>query len=218
MLTSAGKELSASGAGGKLVLADPGGPAGLFSFQPASGCATFPEVETSTVGTPAPGRTPYGEVKGYLDAHMHMMAFEFLGGSVHCGRPWSPYGVTVALVDCPDHYPNGGGAVLENVLFKAPARTHDPVGWPTFKDWPHHKSLTHEGSYYKWLERAWRGGLRSYVNLFVENVQLCELYPLKRNSCNEMDAVRLQARQIRALRGLHRRSVAAAPARAGSGS
>ena len=112
-------------------------PAALFSLQPATGCATFPEVETSTVGTPAPGRTPYGEVKGYLDAHMHMMAFEFLGGSVHCGRPWSPYGVTVALVDCPDHYPNGGGAVLENVLFKAPARTHDPVGWPTFKDWPH---------------------------------------------------------------------------------
>ena len=37
------------------------------------------------------------------------------------------------------------------------------------------------------------------MNLFVENVQLCELYPLKRNSCNEMDAVRLQARQIRAL-------------------
>ena len=199
VLTSAGKELSASGPGGQLVLADPGGPAGLFSFQPASGCATFPEVETSTVGTPAKGPTPYSEVKGYLDAHMHMMAFEFLGGNVHCGRPWSPYGVTVALVDCPDHYPNGGGAALENVLFGSPARTHDPVGWPTFKDWPHHKSLTHENSYYKWLERAWRGGLRSYVNLFVENVQLCELYPTKRNSCNEMDAVRLQARQIRAL-------------------
>jgi len=199
MLTSVGKELSASGPGGKLVLVDPGGPAGVFSFQPTDGCATFPEVEVSAVGTPAKGRTPYGEVKGYLDAHMHMMAFEFLGGNVHCGRPWSPYGVTVALVDCPDHYPNGGGAALENVLFGSPARTHDPVGWPTFKDWPHHKSLTHEGSYYKWLERAWRGGLRTYVNLLVENVQLCEVYPTKRNSCNEMDAVRLQARRIREL-------------------
>ena len=70
---------------------------------------------------------------------------------------------------------------------------------PHSRTGPHYNSLTHEGSYYKWLERAWRGGLRSYVNLFVENVQLCELYPLKRNSCNEMDAVRLQARQIRAL-------------------
>ena len=199
VLTSVGKELSASGPGGKLVLANPGGPAGLFSFQPASGCATFPEVETSTVGTPSKGRTSYGEVKGYLDAHMHHMAFEFLGGSVHCGRPWSPYGVTVALVDCPDHQPNGGGAALENVLADEPVRTHDPVGWDTFKDWPAYNSLTHEGSYYKWLERAWRGGLRTYVNLFVENAQLCELYPLKRNSCNEMDSVRLQARQIRAL-------------------
>ena len=34
---------------------------------------------------------------------------------------------------------------------------HDPVGWPTFKDWPAYNSLTHEGSYWKWLERAWRG-------------------------------------------------------------
>jgi microsomal dipeptidase-like Zn-dependent dipeptidase len=199
VLTSAGKELSASGAGGKLVLADPGGPAGVFSFQRTNGCAPFPEVETSTVGTPARGRTSYGEVKGYLDAHMHQMAFEFLGGSVHCGRPWSAFGVTVALVDCPDHQPNGGGAALENVLADEPVRTHDPVGWDTFKDWPAYNSLTHEGSYYKWLERAWRGGLRTYVNLFVENVQLCELYPLKRNSCNEMESVRLQARQIRAL-------------------
>ena len=105
-----------------------------------------------------------------------------------------------ALVDCPDHYPaNGGAAVLENVLFGNPARPHDPVGWPTFKDWPHHSSLTHEQTYYRWLERAWLGGLRVYVNLLVENAQLCEIYPYKQNSCNEMDSVRLQARRIREL-------------------
>ena len=34
------------------------------------------------------------------------------------------------------------------------------------------------------------------MNLFVENSVLCELYPLKRNSCDEMDSVRLQARDI----------------------
>ena len=37
-------------------------------------------------------------------------------------------------------------AVLENVLYGNPARCHDPIGWPTFEDWPHHKSLTHEQS------------------------------------------------------------------------
>jgi hypothetical protein len=27
------------------------------------------------------------------------------------------------------------------------SRSHDPVGWPTFKDWPAPHSLTHEGTY-----------------------------------------------------------------------
>ena len=65
-------------------------------------------------------------------------------------RTASPY----ALVDCPDHTLDrrqrrgaGGAAVRAS-------RTHDPVGWPTFKDWPAPDSLTHEGTYYKWLERV----------------------------------------------------------------
>mgnify|MGYP000229843962 CR=1 FL=1 len=37
------------------------------------------------------------------------------------------------------------------------------------------------------------------MNLLVENKVLCEAYPLKQNSCNEMDAVRLQAKRIREL-------------------
>jgi hypothetical protein len=193
-----GKALATSGNGGGLVLADPAsaGAAALFSFERASGCAVYPEVEVNAVGKPFTRTPRYGEVRGLIDAHMHMMAFEFLGGRAHCGRPWHPFGAPYALVDCVDHQPNGCGAVLENVLFKNPARCHDPVGWPTFKDWPHPKSLTHEQSYYKWLERAWRGGLRVFVNLLVENGVLCELYPLKQNSCNEMDAVRLQAKRI----------------------
>jgi microsomal dipeptidase-like Zn-dependent dipeptidase len=131
---------------------------------------------------------------------MHMMAFEFLGGSLHCGKPWDPFGAPAALVDCPDHEPNGAGAILENTLSnKNPVGTHDPVGWPTFKDWPAPESLTHELSYWKWVERAWRGGLRVYVNLLVENRVLCEAYPLKRNNCDEMESVRLQARRIHEL-------------------
>jgi microsomal dipeptidase-like Zn-dependent dipeptidase len=197
-LPTAGKDL-ATGDGGKLVLVAPGAGT-AFSFVAADGCPPFPESDTNAVGTPTQGATEYGEVRGFLDAHMHMMAFEFLGGRAHCGKPWSPFGAPTALVDCPDHYPNGLGAVLENtVSFGNPIGTHDPVGWPTFKDWPHHASLTHEQSYYKWVERAWRGGLRTYVNLFVENKVLCEVYPLKQNSCDEMDSVRLQAKRIREL-------------------
>ncbi len=37
------------------------------------------------------------------------------------------------------------------------------------------------------------------MNLFVENRVLCDLYPFKQNSCNEMDSVLLQAKRIREL-------------------
>jgi microsomal dipeptidase-like Zn-dependent dipeptidase len=198
-LPAAGNKVLAVGDGGRLVLAEAGrrGPNTIFSAERAGDCATFPEVQTNAVGTPGKGPTPYGETRGFLEAHMHMMAFEFLGGRAHCAKPWDAFGAPAALVDCPDHYPNGSGAALENqVSYDNPARMHDPVGWPTFKDWPAAESLTHELSYYKWVERAWRGGLRTYVNLFVENRVLCEAYPLKKNSCNEMDAVRLQAKRI----------------------
>ncbi len=146
-------------------------------------------------GRPHAGATSYQEVRGYVDAHTHGMAFEFLGGSAHCGKPWDRFGAPYALVDCPDHTLTGGyGAILEAALSGEPS--HDPVGWPTFKDWPAPESLTHEGTYYRWLERAWRGGQRIFVNLLVENNQLCMLYPLKRNSCDDMDSVRLQAQDM----------------------
>ena len=57
-------------------------------------------------------------------------------------------------------------------------------------------SLTHEGTYYRWLERSWRGGQRIFVNLLVENNQLCQLYPIENNSCDDMDSIRLQAHDM----------------------
>ncbi|MDX6286071.1 MAG: hypothetical protein QOG53_1556 [Frankiales bacterium] len=189
-------------AGGRLVIA-PGATTGdgtAFALELRSGCATWPEISTQVSGSPARGSTAYEETKGYLDGHLHGMAFEFLGGEAHCGRPWHPYGVTYALVDCPDHKPGGNGAILEQILSgSTPGSGHDTVGWPTFGYWPHYDSLTHEQTYYKWLERAWRGGLRMFTNLLVENGVLCEIYPYKRNSCNEMDGVRLQAVRLHQL-------------------
>ena len=172
--------------------------AARFAFTEASGCADYPEVQVNASGGPAKGSPAYGEVAGFAEGHMHGMAYEFLGGKAHCGRPWHRYGAPYALRDCADHEAaDGCAAVLENVLYKEYARCHDPVGWPTFKDWPHQKSLTHEQSYWRWLERAWRGGMRVYVNLFVENRILCEVYPLKQNDCNEMESVLKQAQDIR---------------------
>ncbi|HEY9563982.1 MAG TPA: hypothetical protein VIR30_09455, partial [Nocardioides sp.] len=171
---------------------------GYFQLRRTTGCTSYPEVQVNVQGAPHKGATSYQEVRGYVDAHVHGMAFEFLGGSVHCGRPWHKYGPEFALKDCVDHELTGGkGALLESVLSGEPS--HDPVGWPTFKDWPAPKSLTHEGTYYKWTERAWRGGQRLLVNLLVENGKLCQIYPLKRNSCDDMKSAKLQAKDMRLL-------------------
>ena len=83
---------------------------------------------------------------------------------------------------------------------------HDPVGWPTFEDWPAPESLTHEGTYYRWLERSWRGGQRIFVNLLVENNKLCQVYPLKKSAeyaaCDDMTTVRREARDMYAMQDL----------------
>ena len=186
------------GALGRLVQVASTGP--RWSFAPAQGCATFPEVEVNVTGQPFKGPNSKARVRGFVDTHIHMGAFEFLGGRFHCGRPWSPYGVTVALRDCADHYPNGEGAVVENFLSTgSPTGTHSPEGWPSFAGWPRDESLTHEGTYWKWVERAWRSGVRLMVNDLVENRALCELYPLKQNSCNEMVSAYKQADDMHAL-------------------
>ncbi|MFC6341383.1 hypothetical protein ACFP8W_05305, partial [Nocardioides hankookensis] len=176
------------------------GGASAFRLTRTSGCAAYPESQIDISGRPHAGVTPYQEVRGYVDAHTHGMAFEFLGGAAHCGKPWDQYGAPYALVDCPDHTATGGyGGVLESVLSGQPH--HDPIGWPTFKDWPAPESLTHEGTYYRWLERSWRGGQRIFVNLLVENDQLCKIYPLKRSpeyaKCDDMESVRRQAKDMR---------------------
>lgn len=165
----------------------------------SSTAAAAPEIGLQVEGTPWQGSSPYAEVEGTVDGHNHVTAYEFLGGDAHCGEPWNPQGPDAALVDCPDHYPDGSAAVLENALYGDPLRKHDPVGWPTFRDWPAPPSLTHEQTYYRWIERSYLGGVRIMVNDLVENVALCDVYPIKHNSCDDMTSVRLQYRRIHEL-------------------
>ena len=173
-------------------------PASRFTFELAKGCFAWPEIETNVTGPHYVGDSPYAETKGYFDGHLHLMGFEFLGGKVICGRPWHPYGVAHALVDCPDHAAGGYSAIAEQALSGRP-QGHDTTGWPKFTDWPRYDSFTHQQVYYKWLERSWRGGLRMLTTLLVENTTLCKVYPLKKNRCNEMDSARLQAQRLREL-------------------
>lgn len=154
------------------------------------------DVELNVVGAPitsAPGEP----VRGYIDSHTHLNSNEGFGGRLICGAPFSPLGVADALKDCPDHYPNGVLAIFENLTGGADG-THDPVGWPTFVDWPKTTSLSHQASYYAWVERAWRSGQRVLVNDLVTNGVICSLPIMaKDRSCDEMTAIRLEARKAR---------------------
>jgi hypothetical protein len=171
-----------------------GGPPAGTPGGPPAGTPGGPPVGTpANPGPDHPAPNPAAPVQGFFESHVHGMAYEFLGGELRCGQPWHPYGVEYALPDC-----RRDGQVLNPVLEVALAGDddpmgYDPVGWPTFETWPAHELLTHEQWYWKWVERAHHGGMRLLTNLLVDNTALCQLYPQKRNSCNEMDSVRLQA-------------------------
>lgn len=177
------------------------GRAEPLALRRTTRCTAFPEVETNVGGRPFGGVTAFQEVRGYVDPHVHGQTHEFLGGRVICSPPFHKYGAAAALVDCPDHQvADGRGALLEDALSgHTPGTGHDPVGWPTFSYWPNPHSLTHQQVYYKWLERSWRAGLRIHTSLLTENHILCTVYPLKKNSCDDRDAVRLQAKDMRAM-------------------
>jgi len=51
--------------------------------------------------------------------------------------------------------------------------SHSPLGAPVFNGWPTWHTTTHQQVYYKWLERAYEGGLRLISMLAVTNEALC---------------------------------------------
>ncbi|WP_406499843.1 discoidin domain-containing protein [Streptomyces sp. NBC_00846] len=151
------------------------------------------DSQINVTGEPFRGTDSQGRVRGFVDAHNHVMSNEGFGGRIICGKPFSEAGIADALADCPEHYPDGSLALFENVTGGSDGH-HDPVGWPTFNSWPAHNSLSHQQNYYAWLERTWRGGQRILVNDLVTNGLLCSIY-VRDRGCNEMDAIRLEARK-----------------------
>lgn len=165
-------------ANGNLTIAAVNGSATEQSFTfaklDASDCAEFPEAQSNTVGESFKGTTADGDVLGMADVHVHISATEFLGRA-EWGSPFSRFGVTDALGDgTKRHGPNGSADVL-GAFYVGDFDGHATAGWPTFPDWPAADALTHEAIYWKWMERAWKAGLRIAVNDLVENQALCEL-------------------------------------------
>lgn len=170
-------------------------------WQPVS--PQTPDSEVNVTGAPFAGTAPDGSVRGYVDAHTHLMSDVGFGGNIVCGATFSIAGIADALKDCDNHQPDGRGALIENLTNLeggGPFDPHDPVGWPTFADWPKWSSLTHQQMYHRWIERAWRGGLRIMVADAVNNNVLCELpTQVNEHSCDDMDTVRRQIAETKRL-------------------
>ncbi len=161
-----------------------------------------------------------------------MTNVSFGGGGTFHGAPFHRLGVQHALPDCDlwhgaegrrdvvGFFFDGEGSglavdALAPILIsgEVPSFNHFTAGYPEFTAWPSAwSSSTHQTMYYRWLERAYLGGLRLLVQHATGNSVLCDLVtaidsqvPL--HSCNDMESV------DRAIDGdaqhgaLHRRSV-----------
>ncbi len=90
--------------------------------------------------------------------------------------------------------------------------THDGsgsyFGAPLFNGWPTWHTTTHQQVYYKWLERAWHGGMRLMTMLAVSNESACGLSKhLRGTDCktNSMPAVDLQLQAAKDFEAWHKR-------------
>lgn len=165
-----------------------------FVFEPRT-CTAFPEAQNNADGETFKGTTDDGRVLGMADTHVHVAATTFLANA-KSGAPFHRFGVTHAVGDCAAVHGPLGAKDAVGAALGGDVDGHQTAGWPTFTDWPAAGALTHESIYWKWMERAWLGGLRLIVNDVVENGTLCELQrnasgDLGRN-CNEMQSARNQ--------------------------
>jgi hypothetical protein len=166
-----------------------------FKFIPSTGCEVFPDLSANVDGPTFSGTRSDGTVAGFADVHVHWSATDFLGGAEH-GWPYHKLGVTEALGDCLQTHGPQGLEDLVGTAYIGDTDGHATDGYPTFSEWPLPGALTHEGMYYRWVERAWKAGLRIMVNDLVENRVLCELVsgsdPAALPICNEMESVHRQ--------------------------
>ncbi len=189
-----GQRLTGNGSGA-LTMSSSDTPSQRFLLEEVTGCGVFPEAHDNTVGETFKGTTSDGRVLGMADVHVHTSSSSFLGGALS-GKVFHKFAALQALADCaPVHGPMGSMDAL-SAAYEGDTNGHATDGWPTFSEWPNRNSLTHRAIYWKWIERAWKGGLRIMVNDLVENASLCTLERKAKGEpnrdCNEMNSARRQ--------------------------
>ncbi len=187
--------------------------AAVVALYPATGCAEHPELSLDAEGEVERTELDDGDLFGIVDTHSHLLSnFGFGGGGIFHGSTFHRLGVQHALPDCTMfHGPEGrfdlfgygydqGSNIEQDVLLSSLVTgrlsefNHHTDGFPTFTDWPSaHDSSTHQVQYYRWLQRAYLGGLRLIVQHATTNQIICELLVANRRpvrySCNDMVAV-----------------------------
>jgi microsomal dipeptidase-like Zn-dependent dipeptidase len=189
--------------------------AAIITLLPREGCAGFPELSLDATGTTSRRQWEDGDLYGIAELHSHMMTnFGFGGGGTFHGSTFHRLGVEHALPDCePWHghegrrdvvgfFYDGDGSGLEVSSLapilgtgEVPQFNHFTAGYPDFTAWPNSwRSSTHQTMYYRWIERAYLGGLRLMVQHATGNSVLCDLVTgigsqTALYSCNDMVSV-----------------------------
>jgi microsomal dipeptidase-like Zn-dependent dipeptidase len=196
--------------------------AAVVALYPQTGCKEHPELTLDAEGQVVPRKFPDGSVYGIVDTHSHMLTnFAFGGGGIFHGAPFHRLGVEHALPDCELFHGEEGrkdllgfaydqgtegnfdvGVFLPALLFGYLAEfNHYTAGYPDFTSWPSAPfSSTHQTQYYRWLERAYLGGLRLVVQHATSNSVMCDLIRGQgiqevRYACNDMVAVDRQIQE-----------------------
>ena len=168
---------------GQLALGDNTSASHHFSFVPTSrACSPYPEMPLNIQGPTYKGQGVDKPVIGFADVHSHFgMSHEMstddsvgpsAGGALY-GRPFHRLGVAHALGDCEEYHGPDGVRDGNNIIQMSPLATHETKGWPSFIDWPAIEQRTHQSAYYRWIERAYRAGLRLTVSYGTNMYGLC---------------------------------------------
>ena len=195
----------------------------IFGFCSYSGFSNEPTTNVATMPTLTQPAT--GPVRGIADLHTHQFSNLGFGGVVFWGAPYDARGINSALAWCDYtwdfstkwafdgvdgpiaptlgyevHGPKALQALSNPVSNGIPEGQTDVGGTGPFDGWPTWDTYTHQQMYYKWVERAFQGGIRLMVLHMVSNEALCSSGKIRSDfTCNDMDAV---DREIQATKDL----------------
>ena len=196
-----GRVLSMNGSDLSLASRSGAGSAARFRLKRAAGCARFPEASLNVSGKPARGATPYGQVRGVLDGPHALDDLRVPGRELPLRPPVEPLRDTgrAARTARASRARRGPPPRCRTSSTTAPRSTPTtrPAG-RSYRAWAR-TNLTYEGTYYRWVQRVWKSGLRMIVMPVNENRILCQLMTDRRNTCDEMATVRKGLHDIKQL-------------------